>query len=38
MTGVFFSYAALRTRSLLGVSMAHGLINITMFLIYPFLV
>jgi uncharacterized protein len=38
MIGVFFSYAALRTRSLLGVSMAHGLINLTMFLIYPFLV
>lgn len=34
---VLFGFVALRTRSLLGVSLAHGLTNISLFLIFPFL-
>jgi uncharacterized protein len=37
LVGMFFGYAVLRTRSLLGVSISHGLINVSIFLIYPFL-
>lgn len=34
--GLLFGYIAQRTRSLLGVSLAHGFTNISMYLIFPF--
>jgi len=34
--GLGFSLVAQRTRSIWGVTLAHGLTNITLFLIYPF--
>ena len=33
--GLMFGYFALRTRSLLGISLAHGLTNITLYIILP---
>jgi membrane protease YdiL (CAAX protease family)/LysM repeat protein len=36
--GLLFGFIAYRTRSLLGVSLAHGFTNISMYLIYPFIV
>jgi hypothetical protein len=35
--GLFFSLVVERTRSLIGVTIAHGLTNISLFLIFPFL-
>ncbi len=35
--GLLFGYLVQRTRSLLGVSLAHGFTNISMYLIYPFI-
>jgi len=35
--GLFFGWATLRTGSILGVSLAHGLTNIVLFLVMPFL-
>lgn len=35
--GLFFGWAVYRTRSLLGVTLAHGLTNIVLFLVMPFL-
>lgn len=35
--GLMFGLIAARTRSIIGVSLAHGLTNITLYLIYPFL-
>lgn len=37
LVGFFFSLVVERTRSLLGVTLAHGLTNIALFLIFPFL-
>jgi hypothetical protein len=37
LVGLFFSLVVERTRSILGVTLAHGLTNITLFLIFPFL-
>ena len=37
LVGLFFARVVERTRSLAGVSLAHGLTNITLFLIVPFL-
>ncbi|MGC9335908.1 MAG: CPBP family intramembrane glutamic endopeptidase [Anaerolineae bacterium] len=38
IVGLFFGWAVDRTRSLIGVTLAHGLTNIMLFLIMPFLV
>jgi len=38
VVAVLFGYAALRTGSILGISLAHGLTNISLFLIFPLLV
>jgi len=38
MVGLFFGWTALHTRSLLGVTLSHGLTNVALFLIMPFLV
>ncbi len=35
--GLMFGLIIARTRSLLGVSLAHGLTNVTLYLVYPFL-
>jgi len=35
---LFFGWMALRTRSILGVTLAHGLTNVFLFLVFPFLV
>ena len=35
---VFFGWVTLRTGSILGVSLSHGLTNITLYLVFPFLV
>lgn len=35
--GLMFGLIIARTRSLLGISLAHGLTNITLYLVYPFL-
>lgn len=37
LVGLLFSLFALRTRSLFGVTLAHGAINIGLFLIFPYL-
>lgn len=37
LVGFIFSLVAARTRSLLGVTISHGLTNISLFLIFPFL-
>jgi membrane protease YdiL (CAAX protease family) len=37
LVGLFFSLIVERTRSIFGVTLAHGLTNITLFLIFPFL-
>jgi membrane protease YdiL (CAAX protease family) len=37
MVGIAFSFIAARTRSLIGVTLAHGLANISLFLVFPFL-
>jgi hypothetical protein len=37
LVGLFFGWVVQRTRSLLGVTLSHGLTNITLFLIMPFL-
>lgn len=37
LVGYFFSIVAEKTRSLLGVTIAHGLTNISLFLIFPFI-
>ncbi len=34
--GLFFGWIVYRTRSLLGVTLAHGLTNIVLFLVMPF--
>lgn len=34
--GLFFGWAVLKTRSIVGVTLAHGLINIVLFLVMPF--
>ncbi len=34
--GLFFSYIVAKTHSLLGVSLAHGLANVALFLVFPF--
>lgn len=36
--GLLFGYIVQKTHSLLGVSLAHGFTNISMYLVYPFLV
>ena len=36
--GLLFGFISHKTRSLLGVSLAHGFTNISMYLIYPFIV
>ncbi|MCX6023200.1 MAG: CPBP family intramembrane metalloprotease [Chloroflexi bacterium] len=36
VVGMFFSWFSIRTKSLLGVTVAHGLVNIFLFLIVPF--
>jgi hypothetical protein len=36
--GLMFGYFALKTRSLLGISIAHGFTNVTLFIIIPLLV
>jgi hypothetical protein len=36
--GMIFSYITLYTRSILGVTLAHGLTNISLYLIFPFLI
>lgn len=33
--GMYFGYIVTRTRSILGVSVAHGLINVSLFLVLP---
>jgi membrane protease YdiL (CAAX protease family) len=33
--GLFFGYFALKTRSILGVSLAHGITNVTLYIILP---
>ena len=38
VVAVYFSLASQKTRSLLGVTVAHGLTNIGLFLIFPFIV
>lgn len=38
IVGLFFGWIVARTRSLLGVTLAHGLTNVMLFLIMPFLV
>lgn len=35
LVGAFFGYFALKTRSLLGVSLAHGITNITLYILLP---
>jgi membrane protease YdiL (CAAX protease family) len=35
--GLYFSVAVERTRSLFGVTLAHGLTNVALFLVFPFL-
>ena len=37
LVAIFFGYIARRTGSILGVTIAHGLTNIGLFLIYPFI-
>jgi membrane protease YdiL (CAAX protease family) len=37
LVGMLFSVFALRTRSIVGVTLAHGAVNISLFLILPFL-
>ena len=37
LVGLFFGWVVQRTRSLLGVTLSHGLTNITLFLVMPFL-
>jgi uncharacterized protein len=37
VVAMFFGYVTLKTGSLLGVSISHGLTNITLFLVFPFL-
>lgn len=36
--GLFFGWAVLKTRSIVGVTLAHGLTNIVLFLVMPFVV
>ena len=36
LVGLFFSFMVAKTHSLLGVSLAHGLANIGLFLVFPF--
>lgn len=36
LVGLYFSLVVSRTRSILGVTLAHGLTNITLFLVFPF--
>lgn len=38
VVAIYFSLVTQKTRSLLGVTLAHGLINIGLFLIFPFIV
>jgi hypothetical protein len=38
LVGLFFSLVVARTRSILGVALAHGLINIMLYLVLPFLI
>jgi len=38
LVAVYFGYVAHRSSSLLGVSLAHGLTNIALFLVFPFLI
>jgi membrane protease YdiL (CAAX protease family) len=33
--GLAFAYAAVRTRSILGVTMAHGLLNLGLLVVWP---
>jgi len=35
--GLFFSWAVKKTGSLIGVTLSHGIINITLYLIFPFI-
>ncbi|MBN2387854.1 MAG: CPBP family intramembrane metalloprotease [Anaerolineales bacterium] len=35
LVGLFFGYYALKTRSILGVSLAHGITNITLYILMP---
>ncbi len=37
IVALFFAWVVRRSGSILGVTLAHGLINITLFLIYPFI-
>ncbi|MFZ5633022.1 MAG: CPBP family intramembrane glutamic endopeptidase [Bacillota bacterium] len=37
VVGLLFSLAVIRFRSILGVSLAHGLTNISMFIVFPFI-
>jgi hypothetical protein len=38
LVALYFGYYVRRTRSILGVTLAHGLTNVSLFLIFPFLV
>lgn len=38
LVALFFGYVVKRSHSILGVTLAHGLTNITMFLVFPFLI
>ncbi len=38
LVALYFGYYVRRTRSILGVTLAHGLTNISLFLIFPFLI
>ncbi len=38
LVALFFGYYVRRTRSILGVTLAHGLTNVSLFLIFPFLI
>jgi membrane protease YdiL (CAAX protease family) len=37
LVGLLFSLFALRTKSIVGVTIAHGAVNISLFLLLPFL-
>ncbi len=38
LVALYFGYYVRRTRSILGVTLAHGLTNVSLFLIFPFLI
>jgi len=38
VVSLFFGCAVLRTRSIVGVTMAHGITNVFLFLVFPFFI